>query len=81
MEQLILFSGTTLAALLGAFLGLGVGGILGGWLGALLTRGSRGENEGLSLTHIIRGGLVGLLPGLAAGGILGFRLLAAWLQG
>ena len=78
--NLMLFAGTMLAGILGAAVGAGIGALLSGWLTAMFSRAEKAVDEGWSLTSVIRGALIGVLPGLALGGYFGFRWLVVWLE-
>lgn len=79
LTTLVLFSGTMLSAIVGALVGVAVGSLIFGIVGAWLNRRRAAVSEGWSITDLIRGGLWGAIPGLIAGGLLGFRWLVSWL--
>ena len=80
MTNLVLFTGTMLSAIVGAVIGIAVGAICWGFIGSMRKRHRAAVDEGWALTDLIRGGLWGALPGLVAGGILGFRWLTSWVM-
>ena len=77
--QIVLFAGTMLAAIFGAIIGSAVGALLDGLLSSLFSRTPKAVDEGWSLESVVRGALIGILPGLAIGGYLGFGWLVNWL--
>ena len=78
---LMLFAGTMLAGIFGALIGAGLGALIDGWLSSMFSKTQKAVNEGWSLTSVIRGALIGTLPGLALGGYFGFLWLTQWLSG
>ncbi len=77
--EIMLFAGTMIAAILGAAAGAGLGAVIDGWLTARLSKTSKAVDEGWALTSLVRGALIGTLPGLLIGGYLGFLWLTDWL--